>query len=305
MPQSPRKSDLVQAIESEPGVGQRPLGPTVKRRILGFELRKLRESCSLTGKEVSKRLEWSEAKVSRIETARNAPHRNDIRLLLDMYGVTQASRRDELLDLAKTPRQRRWWNAYPDVVPERRWVLVRLEDEAELLRNYEVEYIPGLLQTEHYATTTLKACQPQLDNQAISRRVEVRQSRQQVLSGDSPVQLWTIINEAALHRLSALPTAIANPQFKQLLDMSDQPHITMQVLPFSAGPHSGMDGPFTIVEFPNPAGQVVHVETRTASVYIEEPAEIDSYARVVTNLQAESLGRKQSQALIHRLHGAK
>lgn len=282
-------------------MGIRPLGPTVKRRILGFELRKLREGLSLSGKAVSRELEWSEAKISRIETARNAPHRNDIRLLLDLYKVSEPGRREELLELARTPRLRRWWNAYPDVVPERRWVLVRLEDEAEGVRNYEAEYIPGLLQTEAYAAAALGACQPDLDANVIDRRVEVRMVRQQVLAREDPLELWTVINEAALRRLAALPEQSAKTQFDHLLEMSELAHITIQVLPLSAGPHAGMDGSFTIIDFPDPAGEVVHVETRSASVYLEEAGEIASYDSAFTNLQVEALGQAKSRSLIEAI----
>jgi transcriptional regulator with XRE-family HTH domain len=221
-----------------------------------MELRQFREAHGMSCEEVGERLDWSGAKVSRIETARNAVHSNDLKLLLDLYGVSDPERRDALLQLARTSRQRGWWNAYRDVVPERRWVYVRLEDEATLIRSYEVEFVPGLLQTEEYARACLKAGRPNDTPEAVERRVALRVARQAILTRDTPPQLWFILNEAALHRVRALPVAAAKEQLGRLAAATDLPNVTLQVLPFSIGPHAGMDGAFTMLRFPEGANRV-------------------------------------------------
>ncbi|GLZ78179.1 transcriptional regulator [Actinorhabdospora filicis] len=280
---------------------KRPLGPTVSQRIIGAELRMLREAAGLTCKEVSERVNFSEAKVSRIETARNSVTPNDLKFLLDAYDVT-ADKRAEFIELVKPRRrQKSWWNAYRDIVPERRWVYVRLEDEAEGLRNYETAFIPGLLQTADYADAIMKVTSPEATAEVRQRRVDVRLARQQVLTREFPVHLWAIIDEAALLRTKALPAAVANEQFLHLVEAAKLPSVTIQVLPLSVGPHPAMDGAFTIIDFPDPAGQVVFLDSRTGGMYLEEDEEIRAYDQDFDHLRAEALGKKDSAALLEAL----
>jgi transcriptional regulator with XRE-family HTH domain len=266
-----------------------------------MELRQLREAQSLSCDEVGERLDWSGAKVSRIETARNAIHPNDLRLLLDLYSVTDPDRRTALLELARTSRQRGWWNAYRDVVPERRWIYVRLEDEATLIRGYEAEFVPGLLQTEAYARACLQAGRPTDDAEAIERRVSLRLARQPILTRDNAPRFWVILNEAVLHRVAALPAQAAADQFDRLLSAAKLPNVTLQVLPFAVGPHAGMDGSFTILRFPDPAGEVAYLEGLISSPYLEEPEEVQRYDLVFDHLRADALGAKESTAKIRDL----
>jgi hypothetical protein len=266
-----------------------------------MELRQLREAQGLSCGDVGDRLDWSGAKVSRIETARNAVHPNDLRLLLDLYGVTDTDRRNELVQLARTSRQRGWWNAYRDVVPERRWVYVRLEDEATLIRSYEAEFVPGLLQTEDYARACLKAVRPTDTLEAIDRRVSLRMARQPILTRDGAPRLWVILNEAVLHRVAALPAKAAGEQFDRLVSAAELPNVTLQVLPFRVGPHAGMDGAFTILRFPDPAGEVVFIEGLVSSPYLDEPDEIQRYDLAFDHLCADALGAKESAGRIKEL----
>jgi hypothetical protein len=266
-----------------------------------MELRQLRESQGLSCDDVGTRLEWSGAKVSRIETARNAVHPNDLRLLLDLYGVTDEERRTGLIKLARTSRQRGWWNAYRDIVPQRRWVYVRLEDEATLIRGYEAEFVPGLLQTEDYARACMKAGRPSDEPESIERRVSLRIARQQVLTRDNAPHFWVILNEAVLHRVAALPAKAAGDQFDRLLSAAELPNVTLQVLPFSAGPHAGMDGSFSILRFPDPAGELIFLEELTSSLYLEDPEEIQRYDVAFDHLRADALGAKASSARIRDL----
>lgn len=277
-------------------------GATVRRRMLGMELRRLRESIAMSCEQVAAALEWSTPKVSRIEKARTAAHANDVRLLLDTFGVEDDQRREALIDMTRTPRRSQgWWTNFPDVIPGKRWSYVRLEDDAELLLNYEVEFIPGLLQTESYATACFHAAYPSQSEEFINRNVAARMARQQLLERQDPPKLWTIINDAALRRVAALPNATAIQQFDRLISAASMAHVTLQVLPFDVGPHPGQNGTFTVIRFPDPAGQVVHLDTLTGSFYLEESHQIDSYNLAFEHLKAEGLNKAQSLRHIKKL----
>lgn len=270
-------------------------GATVRRRMLGMELRRLREMNSISGDQAANQLEWSGAKVSRIEKARTAAHANDVRLLLDLYEVSDPHQREALIELTRTPRRSQgWWTNFPDVIPGKRWSYVRLEDDAKLLRNYEVEFIPGLLQTESYATACFRAAYPTQTEECVERHVAARMARQHTLVRDYPLELWAIINDAALRRVAALPKDTAEQQFARLIEAVEYPNVTLQVLPFDVGPHPGQNGTFTVIRFPDPAGEVVHLDTLTGSFYLEEAHQLESYNLAFDHLKAEALNKAQS-----------
>ena len=270
--------------------------------MLGRELRRLRETSNLTGDDVAKALEWSAPKVSRIEMARTAAHPNDVRLLLDLYGVDDDAHREGLVDLTRSPRRSQgWWTEFPDVVPGKRWSFVKLEDDAETIRNYEVEFVPGLLQTEDYAAACFKAAYPSASATVIDRQVAARMARQQLMDRDDSPELWTVLNDAALRRIGALPGQAKRRQLDHILNAANRPNVTVQVLPFEVGPHPGQNGGFTIIRFPHPGGEVVHLDTLTGSVYLEEPQQLDSYDHVFQHLMAEALNKAESLRHIERL----
>ena len=280
-------------------------GPTIRRRMLGRELRRLREAVALTCDDVGKRLQWSGAKVSRIETARTAAHANDVRLLLDLYSLKSDEHREMLIDLTRMPRRSQgWWTDFPDVVPGKRWSFVKLEDDAEMIRNYEVEFIPGLLQTEAYARSCFKAACPTATSEAIDRQVAARMARQQLMGRDDAPELWLVLNDAALRRTAAMQASTARSQFEHLLAAAAKPNVTFQVLPFAVEPHPGQNGSFTLIQFPDPGGEVVHLDTLTGSLYLEEPQQLKSYDLAFQHLKAEALNEADSlkhvRDLIHQ-----
>jgi transcriptional regulator with XRE-family HTH domain len=275
-------------------------GPTVRRRRLGAELRRLREEAGLTIERVAKSLECSDSKISRIENGQVGATPRDVRDMLELYEVG-AQQRDALVEIAREARQKGWWHAYRDVpvVP----ASIGLEDTATAMRMYAALLVPGLLQTRDYASAVLRALQPGLDAAEFERWVGLRIRRQSLLDrGDAPT-LWAILDEAALRRPVGGPEVMAG-QLRRLASAAEQPNVTLQVLPFAAGEHAGMDGGFTIFGFSRSAdSDVVHLDNTTGDLYLENPEEIKRYNEVFEQLRSAALGADDSLALVLALSG--
>lgn len=272
--------------------------PTVRLRRLTAELRRLRKEAGLTGEDVARRLECDPSWVSRIESGRRTIRTRDLRQLLDVYGV-HGDRREMLLDLARQARERGWWHPFGDIIPEWFQAYVGLETEAAELRWYEAELVPGLLQTADYYRAFMSTA-PQADlPDEIDRKVELRLVRQQRLTAEQdPLRVWAILNEAVLRRQVGGPESM-RAQLDHLVRLSEWQNITIQVLPFSAGPHPAMDGSFVIIEFPEPADpDVVYLESHTGSLYLEAATVIDRYNLVFNHLRAKALDTEQSRVMI-------
>jgi transcriptional regulator with XRE-family HTH domain len=272
--------------------------PTVRRRRLALELRRLREASGMTIEQVAKSLECSDSKISRIETARVRATPRDVRDLLALYGVT-GTRQEGLIQLAREARHSGWWHqAYGDL-PVR--ALVGLEDAAASISYYVQQLIPGLLQTEDYARAVLRAIRLDLGPDEVERRVGLRMARQSLLTRDEPPELWAVIDEAVLRRVVG-GQEVMRQQLKRLAEAAARPNVTLQVLPFAAGEHAGMDGPFTILGFPDPADpDVVYLEHTTSDLYLEDPEATARYVRLFDHLRAESLGPDDSAAFFARV----
>ena len=204
-------------------------GPTVRRRQLMAELRRLREATRLTQDDVASRLDWHPTKVMRIETGRTAPHPNDVRVMLGLYGVTDADAVAGLIKLAKDARQRGWWYSYRDVLLSRYEFFIGLESEAASIRDFGLAMITGLLQTEDYARALIRGLMT-YDAAEIERRVEVRMTRQELLAKPDRPQLWAILDEAAVRRVVG-GRAIMRAQLLHLAHSSEHGQTTIQVLP--------------------------------------------------------------------------
>ena len=275
-------------------------GPTVRRRRLGTELRRLREDAGLTIDRVAKVLECSDSKVSRIENGQVGASPRDVRDMLELYGV-DAAQRDALIQFARDARQKGWWHAYGDVpgVPAH----VGLEDTAKALRMYAALLVPGLLQTPGYARAILRRLQPGLDDEQLDRWVELRIARQSLLAREERPTLWTILDEAVLRRPVGGPE-VMREQLLRLAEAAALPKMTLQVLPFTAGEHAGMDGGFTILGFSTSAdSDVVHLDNTTGDLYLENPGEIEQYNQVFSQLRAAALGPDDSIDMIVTLAG--
>ncbi|MFI7147576.1 helix-turn-helix domain-containing protein [Nonomuraea sp. NPDC050022] len=271
--------------------------PTVRRRRLASELRRLRKESGITAETVAERLEFDQSWVSRIESGRRGIRANDLRALLDVYDV-HGPAREELLLLARQARQRGWWHSYGDVIPEWFQVFVGLEAEASELRSYDPELVPGLLQTPDYYRAYLSVAPLSESTEEIDRKIEFRQARQDRVTGSDPLQLWAIMNEAAIRRLIGSHETMKE-QVSHLITMSHRANVTIQILPFSAGPHPAMDGGFVVMGFPQaPDPDVIYLESQVGSLYLEEPSAVDRYNLVFNHLRAKAFDPDRSRSLL-------
>ncbi len=273
--------------------------PTVRRRRLGIELRRLREAVNLTIEDVGKHLECSGSKVSRIETGKGMLRHRDVRDMLDLYGVTDEAQRDFLFTIAKEGQQKGWWTDFEDVLPAGFDIYVGLETEAASLRDYHTHLVHGLLQTEDYARTLLRAMRLGDDPDDVERLVTLRMRRQPVLRREGqPLDLWAVLDEAVLRRPIGGPT-VMREQLRRLIEICELPNVTLQVLPFGQCAHAGLSGPFTVIEFPEPTDtNVVYVDGPAGSIYLEKPADVRRYRLRFDHLRAAALPTEDSVRFI-------
>ncbi|WP_063774813.1 helix-turn-helix domain-containing protein [Kitasatospora azatica] len=272
------------------------VNPTVRRRRLGAELRRLREQKGMTAEEVADRLMVSQSKISRLENGRRSISPRDVRDLCDVYDVHDQRMRDSLMEMARESKQRGWWNEFGDIPYS---VYIGLEAEAFSIRSYESSFVPGLLQTREYAEAVLHGTQPDTDADAIRRRVEVRLKRQDRLSGDDQLaSFWSVIDEAVLAREVGGPGVMAS-QLRRLLEVSEQANVNIQVIPFQAGAHPGMTGTFSLMEFPESADStVVYFEGVTSDLYLEKEHDVRRYTGLYDHLRAAAFGVAESRSLL-------
>jgi len=276
--------------------------PTVKRRRLAAELRRYREAASLTIDEVAEHLEWSSAKISRIENARVGVLPRDVKFLLRTYGLSdQDEVWDALLALARESRQRGWWQQYGEAVPDWFEVYVGLEAEAATIFGYEAEFVPGVVQTEDYAWAVHQAQLIGATNGEIERLVKVRMARQEILRSSDAPQIWLILNEAVIRRVVG-SGSVMRDQLERLIEASRMPSLTLQVIPFGAGAHAAMVGSFSLLGFPEPSDpQIVYVEYRTGALYLEKRQEVERYRVAFDHLRASALPVDASRSLMARV----
>lgn len=258
----------------------------------------------MTAQEVGDRLEWSTAKVSRMETGQVALLPRDVTDLLDLYGVVNAAQREELLVATSESRQKSWWNAYRDVLSSQHRVFIGLETDAVSLRTFEPLYVPGLLQTEDYARAVIRAALMDASVEDVDRRVAVRMARQELLSREEdPLRIWAVLDEASLRRQVGT-AALMRDQVRRLVADAQRPNVVVQVLPFSSGAHPGMPGSFALLEFAEPADpDVVYVDSQGGELYLERPEEVRRCTIVFDHLRAAAAAPDRSVELMKDLAG--
>jgi transcriptional regulator with XRE-family HTH domain len=264
----------------------------VQRLVLGGHLRRLREQAHITTEQAAGVIRGSHSKISRMEHGRVGFKERDIADLLTMYGVTDGDEREALLKLARESNTPGWWQGYADILPH--WVepYFGLEAAASFIRNYELQFVPGLLQTQGYALSLIRLGNAPTEEDVL-RRAEARMSRQDILRRETPPRVWAVVDEGALRRPIG-GAKVMREQLKHLIDMCDHPAVTLQVLPFQVASHPAMGGPFTILRFSEPdLRDVVYIEQLTSALYLDKPAEVDSYLEVMEQLclQAEPAAR--------------
>ncbi|TDC62961.1 helix-turn-helix domain-containing protein [Streptomyces hainanensis] len=277
------------------------VNPTVRRRRLGQELRRLREDRGMTAEEVADRLLVSQSKISRLENGRRSISPRDVRDLCGVYEVEDRRLVDSLMQMAKESRQQGWWHAFAELSPTYS-VYIGLETDASSLRVYEPQVVPGLMQTPAYASAVISGALPEVGEEEVASRVQVRMRRQQRVWDDrNPLRLWAVVDEAALRRLVGGRATMVE-QLGRLLDCSRLPHVTLQVMPFSAGAHPGVNGQYTILEFPEATDStVIYLEGGTSDLYLEKPHDVQHYSVMYEHLRAQALSPEQSHVLITKL----
>jgi transcriptional regulator with XRE-family HTH domain len=273
--------------------------PTVRRRRLGAELRRLREAAGMTCEQAGEYLDCSASKISRIETARVPARTVDVQALCQLYraGEEQVA---SLLALVREAKQTGWWQRFDDILPDWFETYVGLEVAAAAIRTYEIQLIPGLLQTEGYARALFE-CGDLGRSTDIDRAVDIRRARQEVLTGESPPQYWAILSEAALQRMVG-GTGVMRDQLLHLIEMSQLTNVTIQVIRNDLGAHPGMLTPFVLLGFPERADpRVVFVDYLTGALYLEKPDEVDRYDLAFSHLVAAASAPVQSIEYVREL----
>jgi transcriptional regulator with XRE-family HTH domain len=249
-------------------------------------MRRLRESNKMTREEVSERTSINEATIYRLESARvRRPQKRTLMALLDLYGVVDPHRA-ELLELGREAEQQGWLQPYHAELPEEYTTYIGFEAEARSVNNYESLFVPGLLQTEAYAHAVITGVLPMASEHEVEQRVQARIDRQRLLSKPDPLKLWAIVDEAALHRQVGSP-GLMRAQIVHLIKAANEPNVTLQVIPYSAGAHVGMPGSFILIDFPNPVDPgVVYLDSMAGDLFLEKETDLRRYRLLFEHLRA-------------------
>jgi transcriptional regulator with XRE-family HTH domain len=266
--------------------------------LLGAQLRRLREHAGISRDDAGYHIRASGSKISRMELGRVSFKERDVTDLLEYYGVTDVAEREKLVQLTREANATPWYQKFQDVVPDWFHVFVGLEEAAQLIRVYEVQFVPGLLQTEEYARAIIMQGAPGVDPDEVERRVALRMGRQKLLTRENPPRYWVIMDEAALRR----PMGGRDVHFKQierLIDLVSEPNITLQVMPFRYGGHAADGGAFTIMRFPETdLPDVVYMEYLTGAHYIDKPEEVERYAAVMERLSVAGTSPDRTREIL-------
>jgi len=272
-------------------------GPTVLRILVGAQLRRLREASGITREAAAYHIRGSEAKMSRIESGRVGFKPRDVADLLNLYGLAGGSARDVVLNLAEHANEPGWWHRYNDTMPDWFSTYVGLEQAATIIRSYEAQYVPGLLQTEAYANAVVNLGEAVRADE-VSKRVELRMQRQQLLDLPKPPDYWAVIDEAVLRRNLGGRQAMRN-QLDHILEAIERPHVTVQVVPFERSDIAAVGGPFTLLRFAEPdLPDIVYLEQLNSALYLNKEVDVMSYRQIINRLAAGALTPQRSTELI-------
>jgi transcriptional regulator with XRE-family HTH domain len=287
--------DELSAVESSGG-------PTVLRMLLGSQLRKLREAAGITPERAGYEIRASRSKISRVEHGRVGFKERDVADLLTLYGVTDEQVHRRMLGLAQQANSPGWWARYGDVLPDWFETYVGLEQATSLIRTYELQFVPGLFQTREYARAVTVLGNRAASAEDIERRVSLRMSRQQILTrADSVPRVWAVIDESALRRPLG-GREVMRAQLQHLIELTESPQVTLQIMPFDRGGHSAAGGSFAILRFAeSDLPDIVYIEQLTGALYLDRPEEIDHYREVMNSLSAEAETPAESERQLKNL----
>lgn len=276
-------------------------GPMVPRLVLGARLRGLREEKGISREAAGHVIRASRSKISRLEAGRHGVKLRDVADLLTLYGVTDEAERATLLTLAEQANAPAWWQYYNDVVPPWMQAYLGAEQAASVIRCFEVQRVPDLLQTPEYARAAVRLAHPGASEEEIDRRVTLRMTRGRILHRQPAAQLWAVIDEAALRRpVGGISTMRA--QLRHLIEMCRLPQVTIQILPFLAGGHAAECGPVTILRLPgNHLPDMVYLAQLTTALYPDKPTDIERYWDVLNRLVVEAESADETPTILHRI----
>ncbi|MGI5165412.1 helix-turn-helix domain-containing protein [Spirillospora sp. CA-253888] len=278
-----------------------PDSPTVHQRRLRIELRKAREAAGLTQEQAAKDLEWSLSKIIRIEGGTVRVAVTDVKILLQLYGVS-AEREAEFLALARAAREQGWWSSYRRFLSPQMLDLIGYESAARLTREFQPLVLPGLLQTSAYAEEIITSVRPEFPADKVADLVEVRMRRQEIFDRDDPPQTSFVIDEAAIRRKVG-GAVVMRAQLAHLLEMAQRPSVTIEIVPIDSGAHPGLQGPFKIIEFAEPEDDdVLYLEGAQGELLGRDyREEIVRYRERFELLRRISLGPEGSAVLLSTL----
>ncbi|GGM67315.1 transcriptional regulator [Longimycelium tulufanense] len=273
--------------------------PTVLRRWVAYELRRLREAANLDQRDAAKHLGCNRSRIGHLETLRNRPSLADVEGLLDLYG--RPDLKPKFREVMAQANRREWWAGLSDRTLENFELFLGLEESATAIQCFEALVVPGLLQAPDYAEAVVRAYSADVTDREVQRRVKLRLMRQEILNREEgPLKLWAIIDEGVLRRLVGGPEVMAE-QLDHLIKASQRPNIDIQVLPFSAGEHPAFHGAFEVMRFALDDSRIAYAETRSESRYYEDPAMVDDYLDVMNRLRIRAAAPGETPAIITRI----
>jgi transcriptional regulator with XRE-family HTH domain len=275
--------------------------PTALRIALGGHLRRLREASGITREAAGDTIRASSSKISRLELGRVSSKERDVADLITLYGVTDVEEREILLTLARQANAPGWWREYGDVLPNWFETYLGLEQAASVIRAYEPQLVPGLLQTEDYARAIMLLRHLHMSHSEIERRVALRMARQTFLSQPAAPDLWVALDEAALRRPLG-DQKVQQAQLLHLIEMAQRPNITLQIVPFDVGAHAAAGGPFTILRFSEPdLPDIVYLEHLTNALYLDKKRDIVEYLAIMDNLCIQAKSPTDTLSLLRKV----
>jgi len=275
-------------------------GPSVRRLILGSQLRRLRERAGISCAEAGYSIRGSASKISRMETGRISFKERDVEDLLTLYGLADSNEREQLLGLVAQTKQTGWWHRYNERMPKWFEDYVGLEEAAARIQSWELQFVPGLMQTEDYARQTIVHGHPRASTETIDSMVDLRMRRQKILEGTHPPRLWMVIDESVLHRTLG-SAAMLKQQIDRLLEVTGHSHVSLQIIPFSRSGYVA-EGAFSILRFAEPElPDIAYIEHLTGALYLERPDEIEIYGRAFDRLVVDAETPRGSRQLLEKL----
>jgi transcriptional regulator with XRE-family HTH domain len=268
----------------------------VLRIMLGAQLRRLRERRGVTRSEAGWAIRASESKISRLELGRVGFKGRDVEDLLTLYDVTDPAERERLLQLARDANNRGWWHRYGGITPDWFDAYLGLEAAAELIRTYEVQFVPGLLQTPAYTRAVARLTPGgQRTDAEVEEVVALRGTRQQVLQRDPPLRLWAVIEESVLWRPIG-GAQVQREEIEALIEAVRKPNVTLQIIPSGSAGHAATGGAFSVLRFPEPdLPDIVYLEHLTSAVYLDKPDDLDAYTHVLDVLAVSGPRPQQAE----------